>query len=124
MGRLWVVVGEPERKRQLERNRLDGGKNKKRVNFTLQHAMKTRGEGQRYITTLSLTSALYGVGWSRPRSSHFTPKKGVGYPFYKKLGGPLSIFGRVRKISPPPKFEPKLSGHYRFSVRSTIFRPP
>ena len=62
--------------------------------------MKTRRRGQRYSTNLSLISALHGTGRSTPSSSHFTPRKETRYPFYRKLGGPLSISGSVGKISP------------------------
>jgi hypothetical protein len=29
------------------------------------------------------------------------------YSFYRRLGGPQSRYGRVRKISPPPEFDPR-----------------
>jgi hypothetical protein len=29
------------------------------------------------------------------------------YPLYRRLGGPPGRFGRVRKISPPPGFDPQ-----------------
>jgi hypothetical protein len=29
------------------------------------------------------------------------------YPLYKRLGGPQDLFGRVRKISPQPGFNPR-----------------
>ena len=29
------------------------------------------------------------------------------YPFYRSLGGPQGRPGRVRKISPPPGFDPR-----------------
>ena len=29
------------------------------------------------------------------------------YPLYRRLGGPQSRSGRVRKISPPPGFDPR-----------------
>jgi hypothetical protein len=29
------------------------------------------------------------------------------YPLYRRLGGPQSRYGNVRKISPPPGFEPR-----------------
>jgi len=75
--------------------------------------------GQRFSTTLSLISTLHEVGWSTPRSSHFTPRKETRYPFYRKLSGPLSRSGIVGKISPPPQLEPELSGPYRFTVPPT-----
>jgi hypothetical protein len=46
-------------------------------------------EGEwRYSSTVSLTSALDGSGWSMPRPSCFTTRKETQYPFYRKLGGP------------------------------------
>ena len=35
----------------------------------------TEGEESRYRPTPSLTSALYGVGWTTPRPGRFTPVK-------------------------------------------------
>ena len=59
-----------------------------------------------YSSTLSLTSALDGGGWSTPRPGRFTPKKDpVGS--YRRLGGPQGQSGGVRKISPPPGFDPR-----------------
>jgi hypothetical protein len=59
------------------------------------------GEGYRYSSSLSSTSALDEGGWSKLHPSHFTPRKGTRYPLYRRLGGPQGRSGRVRKISPP-----------------------
>jgi len=59
-----------------------------------------------YCSTLSLTSALYRVGWSTPHPSRFNPGK-TQYPLYRRLGGPQGWSGWVRKISPPPGFDPQ-----------------
>ena len=65
-------------------------------------------EGEyRYSSTLSLTSALVGGGWSTPRPGHFTLGKQTRYPLYGRLGGRQDRSGRVRKISPPPGFDPR-----------------
>jgi hypothetical protein len=65
-------------------------------------------EGEwRYSSTLSLTSALDEGGWSTPRPSCFTPRKKTRYPLYRRLGGPQGRSGRLRKISPPPGFDPR-----------------
>jgi hypothetical protein len=56
-----------------------------------------------YSCTLSLTSALDGGGWSTPRPGRFTPGKETRYP----LGRPQGRSGRMRKISPPPEFDPR-----------------
>ena len=58
---------------------------------------------QRYSSTLSLTSALDGCGWSTPRLGRFTPRKDP-VPTVR-VGGPHSRSGRVRKISPPKGFD-------------------
>ena len=61
---------------------------------------------QMYSSTISLTSALDVGGWSTPRPGHFAPGK-IPYPFYRRLGGPQGRSRRVRKISPPPGFDPR-----------------
>ena len=60
-----------------------------------------------YGSTLSLTLALDGDGWSIPRPGCFTPGKETRYPLYGRLGGPQGRSGRVRKISPPPGLDPR-----------------
>jgi hypothetical protein len=60
----------------------------------------------RYSSTLSLTSELYWGEWSTPRPGRFTPGK-TRYPLCRRLGGPQRPCGRVRKISPPPGFDPR-----------------
>jgi hypothetical protein len=63
-------------------------------------------EGEyRYSSTLSLTSALDGTGWSTPHSGHFTPRKETWYLLYGRLGGPQGQSGRVGNISPKSKFD-------------------
>ena len=46
-------------------------------------------------------------GWSTPRPGRFTPRKQTLFPLDRKLGGPQSRSGRVRKISSPPGFDPR-----------------
>jgi len=55
----------------------------------------------RYGSTISLTSALDGGMWLTPSSCCITPRI-TRYPFCRKLGGPKSQSGWVRKVSPPP----------------------
>jgi hypothetical protein len=62
---------------------------------------------ERYSYTLSLTSALDVGGRSTPFSGRFTPGKETRYPLYRRLGGPQGRSERVRKISPPPGFDPR-----------------
>ena len=54
----------------------------------------------RNSSTLSLTSALYGVGGQRHSPAALPPEKTL-YPLYRRLDGPQGRSGRMRKISPP-----------------------
>jgi len=53
------------------------------------------------------TSALDVGGWSTPRLGHFTTGKKTRYELYRRLGGPQGRFGRERKTSPTPGFDPR-----------------
>jgi hypothetical protein len=55
-----------------------------------------------YSSTLSLTSALGGGGWSTPSPGRVTRGK---YSFYRRLDGTQGRPGRVREIYPPPGFD-------------------
>ena len=59
-----------------------------------------------YNSTLSLTSALDGVGGQRHSPANLPPGK-TRYPLYRRLSGPQGRPGQVRKISPPPGFDPR-----------------
>ena len=48
-----------------------------------------------------------GERWLTPRPGRFTPGKETRYPLYRRLGGLQGRFGRVRKISLPPGFDPR-----------------
>jgi len=58
-----------------------------------------------YSSTLTLTSALDGVGWSTPRPGRSLPLGKTRYPLNRRLGGPQGRSGQVRSISPPPGFD-------------------
>ena len=62
--------------------------------------------GSRSIATLSLTSALDGVGGQRHAPAAL-PSGKTWYPLYRRLGGPQGRSGRVRKISPLLRFDPR-----------------
>ena len=47
-----------------------------------------------------------GVGGERHGPAALPPGK-TWYPLCRKLGGPQSLSGRVRKISLPPGFDPR-----------------
>ena len=59
-----------------------------------------------YSSTVSLTSALDGVGGQLHAPAALPPEKSQ-YPLYRRLGGPQGRSGRVRKISPPPGLDPR-----------------
>ena len=47
-----------------------------------------------------------GVGGQHHVPAALPPGK-TRYPLYRRLGGPQGRSGRVRKISPPPVFDPR-----------------
>jgi hypothetical protein len=47
-----------------------------------------------------------GVGSQRHAPANLPPEK-TRYPFYRWLVGPQGRSGRVRNISPPPRFDPR-----------------
>jgi len=53
-----------------------------------------------YTSTLSLTSALDGVGGQSHAPAALPPRK-TRYPLLRRLDGPHSRSGQVRKFSPP-----------------------
>jgi hypothetical protein len=52
-----------------------------------------------------VTTVLEGSGRSPPYPDRLHPGKETRYPLYRMLGGPQGRSGRVRKISPPPRFD-------------------
>jgi hypothetical protein len=59
-----------------------------------------------YSSTLTSTSMLDGVGGQRHAPTALTPGK-TRYLLYRMLGVSKGQCGRVRKISPPPGFDPR-----------------
>jgi len=49
---------------------------------------------------------LYGFGGQRHAPAALPPGK-IRYPLYRRLGGPQDRSEQVRKISPPPGFDPR-----------------
>jgi hypothetical protein len=47
-----------------------------------------------------------GVGGQRHAPAALPPGE-IRYPLYRRLGGPQGRSGRVRKIPPPPEFDPR-----------------
>ena len=54
-----------------------------------------------------MTSALEGGEGSASRPSRTLPEGKTRFPLYRRLGGPQGRSGQVRKISPPPGFDPR-----------------
>jgi hypothetical protein len=69
----------------------------------------------KYTATPSLTSGLVRGGWSRSRTRRFTPGNNW-QPFCRKLCGSQGQSGKVRKISPSLKLDPRtaqpVGSHY------------
>ena len=78
---------------------------------------------QRYSSTLSLTSALDGVGGQRHAPAALPPGK-TRYPMYRRLGGAQGRSGRVRKISPHHRDSiPGPSSPQRVTIPTELSRP-
>jgi hypothetical protein len=58
--------------------------------------------------TLSLTTTLYEGGWSMQHPELFTTWTDARHTSYRRLGGPQARPGKVRKISHPPGFDPRM----------------
>jgi hypothetical protein len=52
-----------------------------------------------------------GMGNQRHTEAAFLPGK-TRFPLYRRLNGPQSPSGRVRKITPPPGFDPHVHVNY------------
>jgi hypothetical protein len=67
-----------------------------------------RGTGSKYSFAISSTSALdWGQLLTLRPGRFFLAGKETRYPLYRRLWGPQSQSGRVRKISPPLGFDPQ-----------------
>jgi len=72
-----------------------------KAKFTLEQATQAQ-RGSRCIALLVLQPLRWmGVGGQRHAPAALPPAK-TRYPLCRRLGGPQSRSGRVRKISPPP----------------------
>ena len=54
-----------------------------------------------------MTTALEGGEGSASCPGRSVPSGKTRYPLYRRLGGPQDRSGQVRKISPPPGFDPR-----------------
>jgi hypothetical protein len=68
---------------------------------------RTLGRVQVYLYSVFFISAPEWGEGSASRPGRFLPPEKNRYPYYRRLGGPQGRSGRVRKISPPPGFDPR-----------------
>jgi hypothetical protein len=66
-------------------------------------------EGRLHVELYSFFNLGAWWGWSTPRPGRIPPPPGkeTRYPLYMMLGGLQGRFGRVLKISSPPRFDPR-----------------
>jgi hypothetical protein len=79
----------------------------------LMKLLNTKGKRQSYNRPRKRRGTRW-VWWSSSRPGRFNLRK-TRYPLYRRRGGPQGS-GRVRKISPPPRFDPwtvqHIASHY------------
>ena len=74
------------------------------------------------MSTLSLTSALDGGGWSMHRPGRFTPGKETRYPIYRRLGG-FQGWTRVENLVSTGIQSPDRPARSAVAIPTTLFRP-
>ena len=74
--------------------------------FPLQARLWPKGWVEEQLYS-SMTATLEGGEWSASRPGRTLPPGKTRYPLYRRLGGPQGRSGQVRKISPPPGFDPR-----------------
>ena len=72
-----------------------------------------------------MTTALEGGKGSASRPGRSLPPGNTRYPLYRRLGEPQGRSGQVRKISPPPGFDPRTvqpvaSRYTYYATRDTL----
>jgi len=84
----------------------------KNVNFTVLQALRlftvrTTRRGSRGIALLFLDHGTRRGECSASRPGRYLRQGKTRYPLYRRLGGSQGRSGQVRKISPPPGFDPR-----------------
>jgi hypothetical protein len=77
-----------------------------KVKVKVPHNRPEGIEGGSGIALLFLDLGARRGGWSAPRPGRFTPGKDP-VPIVKEVGWAPGRAGRMRKISPPPGFDPR-----------------
>ena len=60
-----------------------------------------------YSSTLSITSALDGGGWSTPRPDRFTPGKHPAPTVQEGGWAPGPVWTGAQNLAPSPEFDPR-----------------
>ena len=68
---------------------------------------RTAHRGSRGIALPFHDHGIRGGERSASRPGRSLPPGKTRYPLYRRLGGPQGRSGQVRKISPPPGFDPR-----------------
>ena len=79
-----------------------------KVMCKLEQTTKARRGGERYSSTLSLTSVLDGGGWSTPRPGRFTSRERLRVPKVQEAKwAPAADLNGCGKFRPLPGFDPR-----------------
>ena len=76
------------------------------LKFTLNKPRRPGGGVEVWFYSFFDLDPRWG-GWSTPRPRRFTRGNETRYPLYRRMGGPQGRSGRVRKIPPPPRSDPR-----------------
>ena len=84
-----------------------------RVEFTLVQVLSLCTGRTAYRASRGIALPFHDHGTRRSEGSASRPGRFLlptktRYPFYRRLGGPRGRSGEVRKISPPPGFDPRI----------------
>jgi len=92
---------------------IDAGKREvKNVKCTLVQALRLCAGRTAYRGSRGIALLLFDHGTRRGEGSASRPGRSLPpgktqYPLYSRLGGPQGRSGQVRKVSPPPGFDPR-----------------
>ena len=107
----WLYVAYSEQDRAPEIVNFNVGKVNK-LRWTLVQALRlcagrTAHRGSRGIALPFHDHGIRRGEGSASRPGRSLPPGKARYPLYRRLGGPQGLSGQVRKISPPPGFDPR-----------------
>ena len=103
--RLWTVSSAVQ---NWVRSSKKNTGNSSKLSSPYNRPGRSRGGVEVQLHSFFNLNSRWG-GWSTPRPGRFTPGKDTRFPLYRRLGGPQGRSGRVRKISLPPGFDPRIA---------------